>query len=314
MQIVDMHCDTIVRMFKKNQHLDSNNLHLDVQKMKKSNYLLQNMAIFLDCTKEEKPNVLAKEIIKFYEEETFINDINKVKKYSDIDFNKINSMLTIEDSSIVPFNELEDFYNLGVRMITLTWNYPNLVGYPNLDGYNLNTLSDMYRVDNENGLTEFGKKYVKKMNDLNIIVDVSHGSNKLVEDVLSLSDIPFVASHSNCFSISPVGRNLNDNLIRKMIEKDCVIGMNLLTEFVNDKATISTIDDIIKHVDHILDLGGENSIGFGFDLDGIDSTIEIVDSSNAKLIVDRLNKRYSKEIVNKITYENVLNLYKKILK
>lgn len=314
MKLVDMHCDTIVRMFNENQHLNKNNLHLDIEKMNKSNYLLQNMAIFLDCPKTEKPNEVAKKIIKFYENETNINGVNRVFKYSDIDFEKINSMLTIEDSTIVPFDELEEFYRLGVRMITLTWNFPNVVGYPNLDGYNLNNLEDLYRIDNKNGLTDQGKLYVKKMKDLGIIVDVSHGSDKLVEDVLSAIETPFVASHSNCYSISSVGRNINDDLILKMIERECVIGMNLLTEFVNDKATVSYIDDIIKHIDHIMDLGGENSIGFGFDLDGIDSTLEIKDGSNSQLIVDALKKRYNQNVVKKIASDNVLRLYEKILK
>ena len=153
MKLVDMHCDTIVRMFYSNQHLGVNNLHLDVEKMGKSDYLLQNMAIFLDCPNTEKPNEVAKNIIKFYEKETDEFNVNRVYKYSDIDFNKINSMLTIEDSTIVPFHELRDFYKLGVRMITLTWNFPNVVGYPNLDGFNLNSIDDLYKIDNVHGLT-----------------------------------------------------------------------------------------------------------------------------------------------------------------
>jgi membrane dipeptidase len=314
MKIVDMHCDTLTRLYKSNKLLKKNDLHIDLEKMKKADYLLQNMAIFLDCNEENKPNILAKKIIKLYNEETDNNNINRVYKFSDVDFNKINTMLTIEDSTIVPFEELEEFYALGVRMIALTWNYPNGVGYPNLDGYNMSSLESLFRIDNENGLTDLGKEYVTKMNDLNIIVDVSHGSDKLLEDVLNLSNVPFVASHSNCYDISPVGRNINDDLILKMIDRNCVIGMNLLTEFVNVEADITTIDDTIKHIDHILDLGGEKSIGYGFDLDGIDSTLEIVDSSNAQLINDKLLKRYSKKIVRQISYENVLNLYEKVLK
>jgi len=77
------------------------------------------------------------------------------------------------------------------------------------------------------------------MEDLNIIVDVSNGSNKLVKDCLSLCTKPFVASHSNSFTISPVARSLNDELILQMIDKECVIKMNLLSEFINYKASIS---------------------------------------------------------------------------
>lgn len=314
MKIADMHCDTIVRMYEENQMLDKNSLHIDLKKMKKGDYLLQNMAIFLDSKKEKDMTNKARDIIKFYNQQTQMFDVNRVYKYSDIDFNKINTMLCIEDSEIVPYENLEEFYNLGIRMITLTWNYPNKVGYPNLDANSIDAFDDLYRVDDANGLSEYGKKYIKKMEDLKIIVDVSHTSNKVVEDVLSLSSKPFVASHSNAFSISPVGRNINDKLLLKMFDKECVIGLNLLTEFINDKESVSKIDDLIKHVDHLLDIGGENSIGFGCDFDGIGSTLEIKDSSNIQWIIDAFNKRYNKNTVRKIAFENVLSLYEKVLK
>jgi membrane dipeptidase len=314
MKIVDMHCDTIVEMFNTNQHLSKNNLHIDFEKMKRSDYLLQNMAIFLDCRKIEKMDEVARDIIHFYNKETSLNNINRVYKYSDIKMDKINSMLTIEDSAIVPYKDLNEFYELGVRMITLTWNYINKVGYPNLDGDNLNTIEDLRRVDNINGLTIDGIDYIKKMEELNMIIDVSHGSNKLVEDVLNNTSKPFVASHSNCYSVTNVGRNLNDNLLRKMIERECVIGINFCSEFISDRSDkVSTISDIIKHIDYMIDLGGENSIGFGADLDGINSKLEIKDSGNMKEIVRALEKRYSKSIVKKICSENVLSLYEKVL-
>lgn len=313
MKIADMHCDTIVEIYNNDFSLAKNKLHIDVEKMKRADYLLQNMAIFLDCTREKNPSDVAKKVIERYNSETENNNINRVYKYSDIDFDKINTMLTIEDSTIVPFNQLEEFYNLGVRMITLVWNYPNEVGFPNLDGYNLNSIEDLFRVDNDNGLTKHGIEYVKKMEELNIIVDVSHGSNKLVTDLLDVCSKPFVASHSNSYNITPVGRNLNDELILKLIEKECVMGMNFCTEFINASAKESTIEDLIKHVDHILDLGGENSIGFGSDFDGIDSLLEIKDSSNMQSIVKAFEKRYTKDIVKKICYENVLALYEKTI-
>ncbi len=313
MKIADMHCDTIVEIYNNDFSLAKNKLHIDVEKMKRADYLLQNMAIFLDCTREKNPSDVAKKVIERYNSETEKNNVNRVYKYSDIDFDKINTMLTIEDSTIVPFNQLEEFYNLGVRMITLVWNYPNVVGYPNLDGYNLNSIEDLFRVDNDNGLTKHGIEYVKKMEELNIIVDVSHGSNKLVTDLLDVCTKPFVASHSNSYKITPVGRNLNDELILKLIEKECVMGMNFCTEFINASAKESTIEDLIKHVDHILDLGGENSIGFGSDFDGIDSLLEIKDSSNMQSIVKAFEKRYTKDIVKKICYENVLALYEKTI-
>jgi membrane dipeptidase len=302
-------------MFNTNQNLNKNNLHIDLEKLKKGDYLLQNMAIFLDCREVKQMPKVAKDIIKFYNQEISNNNINRVYKYSDIKMNQINTMLTIEDSAIVPYNELKEFHDLGVRMITLTWNYINEVGYPNLDGDNLKTKEDLRRIDNLNGLKPLGIEYVKRMEDLNIIVDVSHGSNKLVEDVLLNTRKPFVASHSNCFSVTKVGRNLNDDLLTKLIQRECVIGINFCSEFISDRDDqVSTTSDIIKHIDYMLDLGGENSIGLGADLDGIDSKLEIIDSGNMQEIVHALEKRYSKNIVRKICSENVLSLYEKVLK
>lgn len=315
MKIVDMHCDTVVEAFKTGQRLNKNSLHIDIAKLRKGNYLLQNMAIFLDSRRDKNITKLAKEIISFYKEETDFNSINRVYKFSDIKEDKVNSLLTIEDSDLVPFESLEEFYNLGVRMIGLTWNYKNKVGYPNLDGDNYNGEKSLKRVDNINGLTSLGIDYVKKMEDLNIIVDVSHGSNKLVEDVLEVSTKPFVASHSNCFSVTPVGRNLKDDLILKMINKECVIGINFCSPFLTEDGSNHTrIDDIVKHIDYLLDLGGEDCVGFGADLDGIDSILEIKDAGNMPLIIERLKKRYSASVVKKISHENVLSLYEKVLR
>lgn len=315
MKIVDMHCDTIVACYKHNKHLDKNDLHIDVEKFIKGDYLLQNMAIFLDMREEKNLTNLAKDIIKFYDRETDNNNINRIYKFSDIKEDKINTMLTIEDSEIVPYQNLEEFYDLGVRMITLTWNYPNKVGFSNIDSDHFSGFESLKRIDNENGLTQYGKKYIKKMEEMNIIIDVSHGSNKLMSDVLDYSEKPFVASHSNCYSVTPVGRNINDDLLIKMIEKECVIGMNFCSAFLTDIGNSeSKIDDLIKHIDHILDLGGENNVGFGGDLDGIDSKLEIKDASNMQYIIERLKKRYSINIVKKISHENVLSLYEKVLK
>ena len=125
MNIVDMHCDTIVEMYNSKQNLYKNNLHIDINKMEKGDYLLQNMAIFLDSTIEENLEDKAKLIIDFYDRETEKYNINKVYKYKDINFDSINTMLTIEDSAIVPYSSLDDFYNKVVRMITITWNYQN---------------------------------------------------------------------------------------------------------------------------------------------------------------------------------------------
>ena len=94
---------------------------------------------------------------------------------------------------------LRNYYRLGVRMITLTWNHPNGIGYPNL--ISTKEFKDLYHLNTEDGLTDFGIAYVKEMERLGIIIDVSHLSDAGFYDVLKYTIKPFVASHSNARSV-----------------------------------------------------------------------------------------------------------------
>lgn len=318
MKIVDMHCDTITRLYfdDDDDQLDQNECHLDLAKLEAGKYLLQNFAIFLDMSEYSNLPDLTCKIIAFYYDqlERNKNRIKPIFKFSDLDYTKINAMLTIEDSELVPYGRLEEFYQLGVRMITLTWNYPNRVGHPNLDGYNLNGYEDLKRVDEENGLSEYGIAYVKKMEELGIIIDVSHCSDKVVWDVLKHTRKPFVASHSNARACCDVGRNLPDDLILAIANRGGVIGLNYLGDFLSDDRTNeSKIVDMIRHLSHFKRLGVIDNIGLGSDFDGIDGKLEIYDGRALPELVEALNEEFTKAEVAKITYGNVLRLYQSIL-
>ena len=128
-------------------------------------------------------------------------------------------MLTLEDGGVV-FNDLSmlrNYYRLGVRMIALTWNYPNGIGYPNfsLDDFtDYKQASSLQQIDTIHGLTDFGIQYIREMERLGMIIDVSHLNDAGFYDVLKYTTKPFVASHSNARSICPVARNLSDDMIR----------------------------------------------------------------------------------------------------
>ncbi len=319
MKIVDMHCDTVTRLYFDDEgdtKLAKNECHLDLEKMKMGDYLLQNFAVFLNMTKHDDLTDLTLKIIDFFKNELEANKdvIKQVYKYEDIDAGMLNALLTIEDSELVPYEELERFYDLGVRMITLTWNYPNRVGYPNIDGYNAKSYEDIMRIDDESGLTDYGVRYVKKMEELGIIVDVSHASDKLIKDVLAVTTKPFVASHSNARACCNVARNLPDYLIEEMMARDCVIGLNFLGDFLtDDRSNESRIADMIRHLSHFKEIGAIDNIGLGSDFDGINGKLEVFDGRAMKDLVAAMEKVFSKEEVEKITHGNVLNLYKEML-
>ena len=316
MYIVDMHCDTLLSL-DENTHLRNNDLDIDLIKMKQSNYLLQNFAIFTnyDKVKDRVPYVL-KNINKFYKEIEANKDlIKQVFSYKDIEENKLMSaMLTLEEGDVVndDLDILELYYRLGVRMIALTWNFKNSIGSPNFTP-NPDRYQMLRTLNTTDGLTPFGKEYVKKCNELGIIIDVSHLGDKGFEDVLELSTKPIVASHSNARAICDVARNLSDEMILKLHKNNGVMGMNFCEDFISNDSN-GSVENIIKHIDHIKELGCIDNIGLGSDFDGIKKRNEMSDCSQMYMLIDALKEHgYSNEEIEKICYKNVLRVYKEVL-
>ena len=197
---------------------------------------------------------------------------------------------------------LRNFYRLGVRLITLTWNFPNEIGYPNCKP------EFVYR-----GLTSFGQEVVREMNNLSMIIDVSHLSDKGFYDVSSISKNPFVASHSNSRSITNHPRNLTDEMIKILAEKGGVTGINFEKSFLGENIP-AKVSDMILHIKHIRDVGGIDVIGIGSDFDGIALQSEISDIAEMDKLVHELNKNgFSDDEIEKIFYKNILRVIKDTL-
>ena len=321
MKYADMHCDTITELYRSGSNLLNNNLHVDINKMKKGECLLQNFAIFTDIKKDNSD--FTYKAIEYYYKQLDLNKdtIRPVYKYSDIENNVknnyINAMLTLEETSIIDndINNLKKFYDLGVRMTTLTWNYPNGIGYPNVDLSIEHKDNPTYNFNIKDGLTDFGKDVVRKCNDLGIIVDVSHLSDKGFYDVVEVSSYPIVASHSNARSVCRAGRNLTDDMIKTLAAKGGVMGLNYCSSFISEEDdNFTSIENMVKHINHIVKVGGIDCIGLGSDFDGINNKLEIIDASGMNLLYKELKKYYSDDDIEKIFYKNVLRVYKECLK
>ena len=321
MKYVDMHCDTITKLYEIGGNLKSNNLHIDISKMKKGECLLQNFAIFTNIANQDSK--FTNKAIDFYYEQLKLNEdsIRPIYKYEDIFENEkkdyISAMLTLEEGSIIDgdLNNIKKYYDLGVRMITLTWNYPNGIGYPNVDLSLKHETNPTYNFNTKDGLTNFGIEFVRYCNDLGIIVDVSHLSDKGFYDVLQNCNYPFVASHSNARAICKAGRNMSDDMIEKLAKKGGVLGLNYCAAFIDNNDTVNTsIENMVRHIKHIVNVGGIDCIGLGSDFDGIGSVLEIKDASGMQMLYEELKKHYSEEQIEKIFYKNVLRVYKDCLK
>ena len=315
-----MHCDTITALYKSNGDLLHNDLHNDLKKMKDGECMLQNFAIFTDISSEDSS--FTKNSIEYYYKQLDKNKdlIRPVYTYKDILNNDrnglISSLLTLEEGSVIDgdLSNLDWYYKQGVRMITLTWNYPNGIGHPNFIYDDSEYKDRLHQINEKDGLTDFGIEYVRRMSELGIIVDVSHLSDKGFYDVLEYTNRPFVASHSNARSLCNVGRNLSDDMIRKLSDRGGVTGLNFCSAFIKDNnERYTSIEGMVEHIRYIVNVGGIDCIGLGSDFDGIHNKLEIKNASGLPRLYEALRKYFSEEDIEKIFYKNVLRVYKEFL-
>lgn len=316
MKIVDMHCDTISRLFDGAEKgepggLRKNSFHLDLCRMKEAGYLLQNFALFVDKRRCRDVTEHAEKLLALYEKELAGNKdlISPVSSFSDIEQNqsqgRMSALLTLEEGGILKGSRelLRTFYEKGVRMITLTWNYPNEIGYPNGD---------------ERGLTPRGRELVEAMEEMGVIVDVSHLSDAGFYEVAELTRKPFVASHSNARSLCASPRNLTDGMIRVLGERGGVAGLNFYPAFLTSVApggeNSGTIADVAAHARYIANTGGVEVLGLGSDFDGISGHKELPGVQAVPRLADALKKEgFHASDMDKIFGGNVLRVYKTLL-
>ncbi len=331
MKVVDMHCDTMAEIWYGLREgrpisLLKNNLHIDLGKMKKGDYLLQNFAMFVNLGRDMDSLESVLQLIDvFYQEiEKYPEQIGVVKTYSDMEKNmaagRMSAMLTVEEGGVCKGNPayLRDLYRLGVRMMTLTWNFENELAFPN------DVPGDTCQVfpffpNKEKGLKKKGLVFLEEMERLGIIVDVSHLSDAGFYDVYRNTKKPFVASHSNARALCGHCRNLTDDMIRKLAERGGVTGLNYCASFLTERIAIddickSTVELIAKQARHLANTGGMACVGLGSDFDGILGELELSDCSKLPLLEAELRKQgFHESEIEAIFYKNVLRVYKELL-
>lgn len=331
MKVVDMHCDTIAEILKDHQaggqmSILENNLHIDLQKMKQGDYLLQNFALYVNLEKADNPFIHAMKLADtfFTEMEAYQDIIGIVRSWKDIEKNrkegKMSAMLTLEEGGMClgELSLLRDFYRLGARMMTLTWNFQNELGYPNR--MELREGMPVFLPDTEHGLTEKGIAFLQEMERLGMIIDISHLNDAGIWDVFRYTKKPFVASHSNARALASHPRNLTDDMIRALAERGGVAGINFCAAFLRDKDEMgnepvySLCRDMVAHMKHMKNIGGIGCIGLGTDFDGIGSIVEMKDASGMKILADEMEKEgFTTGEIEAVFHGNVLRVYKEIL-
>ena len=308
--MIDLHCDTIMQLL---DHPDSGDLYrntwkIDIEKLQKAHSKVQDFALFVNLGKTNDPYGRYEEMRNLCTTQIHLygEHIQHVLSYQDVESvyesGKIGALMSIEEGGVLggDLDKLKQAYQDGVRLITLTWNYPNGLGEPHCG-------------EQHKKLTPKGIEFVEAMQDLGIIVDCSHLNDSGTEQLGDILDVPFIASHSNAREVTAHTRNLPDNLIKLIANKGGVIGLNFAQSFLGT-SPVSRIEDIVKHGLYLINKGGEDVVALGTDFDGIKPNTEIRDASEMYRLYDAFKEAgLSVEQCEKLFWKNADRLLKEIL-
>ncbi len=244
-----------------------------------------------------------------------------VRRRADIRGGAVNAMLTVEGGGAIAgsLEKLEALYRRGVRMMTLTWNFPNAIGWPNWIGTRGGSLGHGGRKIRQtaHGLTPFGHAVVEKMGELGMLVDVSHGSDRLFFDVAARSretHIPFVASHAGADAVFAHARNLTDAELRALADAGGAVGLDFCAAFLSDdRSAAGQREALLAHARHIVDVGGEDVLAVGSDFDGIPENAYMKSAAEMPCFLEDLGEIFPPRVVEKIAYANALRVIGEVL-
>lgn len=312
MQLFDMHCDTLYRAYTEHSTLFNDSFHISFRKAADIRPYIQCLAVwipdeyrgaaawelFCGCVEKLKEQLKGTDIIWC----RTADDLRRVK-----DEKGQGIILTAEGGAVLGGNleKIAVMYDMGVRMMTLTWNGRNELG----DGI----------MEKENrGLTPFGRAAVREMERVGMIVDVSHAGEALFWDVAAIAGKPFVASHSNIRAVTNHPRNLTDEQFYKLMKVGGLTGLNFCADFLDSKNSEtpfpkilhqSGMYDIIKHTAYMLSLGGKDHIAMGADFDGAELPEDIRGIESMKVLYDLFAEHFGEDTADAVFFDNAFRFF-----
>lgn len=312
MRIIDWHCDTILKLFEtgNTSELSKNDFHVDIQKMIRGGIEAQFFAVFVKLEQYPDPFPVFTQMSERFSAELEKNrdSLAFAGSYAEFENNSRNgkksAFLSIEEGEVVAGapQQLREAYERGVRLVTLTWNYENSIGYPNF----------RWR-DQSMGLKPRGRQLVEELNDLGVIIDVSHLSDGGFYDVAKISKQAFVASHSNARSVWSHPRNLSDDMIKTIADADGIIGLNFNPPFLNGSNS-AELGDMIRHLEHIRKIGGAEVLALGSDFDGIHGRLGVENAGEYQKLIEAMESSgFTAREIELCCHENSRRLLREVL-
>lgn len=329
--VVDGHVDTLLSIASGERTLAERSTkgHVDLPRLAEGGVDVQFFACYIEPQhKPDRGLRRAMQLIDVFHRELAANQDRMVPVLKAADFEaakgagKVGAVLAIEGGEAVgdDLAALRNLHRLGLRSLGLVWNQRNLIA----DGVG--------EVRTHGGLTNFGVEVVKECNRLGILVDVSHLSDEGFWDVLGVSTKPIVATHSNSRAVCEHRRNLTDDQVRALAKNGGVMGMNFAPSFLGNLDTPgfeakseqayrrmvkgkTSVDSVVRHIDHLMELVGPDHVGLGSDFDGSGATPDgLEDVSRLPALSEALLARgYDEEVIEKILGRNFLRVFREVV-
>lgn len=317
--ILDTHCDTPM-FFPQGIHFEQRDSRIlvDLHKMTEGR---QDAVIMVAYLPQNKPDETFTDIAPF--------PVEGPKAYADLIFDKIEDIVQANHSYLALARNPEQLYQnkqqgkksivLGIENgLALEDDIRNVqhfanrgVTYITLCHNGDNAICDSARrsQNTHHGVSQFGEKVIKEMNDCGVMVDLSHGGEQSFYDALDISRVPIVCSHSNCKALCDVPRNLTDDQLRALAKAGGVAHTTFYHGFLRSDGATASIIDGINHLEHAIQIMGIDHVGIGTDFDGDGGVPGMANSSELiNFTIQLLRRRYSEEDIAKIWGGNWLRV------
>jgi len=305
--IVDLHCDTISSIYQSGESLLRNSGHFDLERARRAGMDLQVFALFVSPAEGSNSLRQIMKQIDYFHQQLAANEAltYMVSSYDDIGLpgnaGKLGCLLHLEGSEAIgpDLEMLRLMYRLGLRSLGLTWNHRNLLA----DG--------VMEAEGGAGLSKQGKKTVQELNRLRIILDLAHAGRNSFNDALEVYEGPVMVSHANARRICDHPRNLDDDQLRSLAQRNGVIGVTMVRDFVGQEST--DIEALLDHMVYIAELTGVEHLALGSDFDGADHLVMpgIEGYNEWESLLDR--RGFAKDEREMIMKGNAIRLFQTIL-
>lgn len=309
MKVVDLHCDVLEKLarFEDANFRNDSRIYSNFERLKAGNVKIQVFAIFIhpDIPQEQKFQEVLRQIEAFNKcvlKEPEMVHIKDWKQIDELEEGQIGAVLSLEGCDAIDddLEKLKIILDAGVKIVGLTWNCENKVGYGTSE-------------DATKGIKPFGKKVIELLNERDIIIDVAHLNERGFYELLPLAK-KVIASHCNSRTLCDHPRNLTDEQVKMLVEKGGRIHVVFYPPFIEKEKKTTTIEKLVEHIKYLANLVGVEHIGFGSDFDGMDplSVSNLSNASEFPNIIERLRQEFTDDEVKLFSEEGFMNYIRKL--